>query len=247
LSELANYAAEISRNGGQPLYMQVTDHLRRQLISGVWRTDDNIPPINELASAFGVARVTIREAVKVLCDEGLLTAERGRGTKVTGRARGQRALKLETTLSALVASLQNDRPDLSNLAEGRQMPPAGETKGTPARAYHYIKRVHLRDDLRYCVIDLYLDTAIFEQAPMRFQVGLALPVLADLASEQIVSATQNIRFGKCSAEVSEQLRYPMGDPVAHIAREITDAQGRVIYFANVTYRADILEIGMALR
>lgn len=237
---------QISRSGGQPLYIQVTDVLREQLIRGVWKTGDILPPMDKIANSLKVARVTVREAIKVLCDEGLLNSERGRGTIVTKRARGQRPLKLEITLSALTKSLKKDRPNLTNLAEEIKAPPSAESKGILAPSYNYIKRVHLRDGLKYCVINLYLPTEIYELAPTRFQTQLALPVLIDLVANKIARVTQKVRFGKCNEEISKQLKYPIGDPVAYITREILDAEGKQIYFANVTYRADILEIDMEL-
>jgi GntR family transcriptional regulator len=236
----------LSRTSAQPLYMQVLDFLRVQLINGVWEPGDSLPPLNEVADALGVARVTIREAVKILCGEGILQSERGRGTIVTKRARGQRRHKLDMSFQTLLAALKNDHPDVANLDEGVENLDARPTKGELAHEYHYIKRVHLRDGLKYCVIDLYLDAEVYRRAPERFQNELALPVLAELMGERIARINQNVRFGKCSANDSVHLNYPTGDPIAHVTREIISDTGATIYFANVAYRADILEIEMEL-
>jgi GntR family transcriptional regulator len=237
---------QLSRSSAQPLYMQVLDFLRVQLINGVWKPGDSLPPLNKLADSLGVARVTIRDAVKILCDEGLLQSQRGRGTIVTKRARGQRRHKLEMSFQALLASLQHDHPDVGNLDEGVATLDGRPTTGTLAQEYHYIKRVHLRDGLKYCVIDLYLDADVYRRIPERFQNELALPVLAELMYEQIARINQSVRFAKCNAEDSAFLSYPTGDPIAHVTREIIDDAGKTIYFANVAYRADILEIEMEL-
>ena len=61
---------------------QVYEHLREQLISGVWKQGEKIPSENELAALFGVSRVTIRQALSRLNTLGLLETKLGEGTFV---------------------------------------------------------------------------------------------------------------------------------------------------------------------
>ncbi|MBN1286782.1 MAG: GntR family transcriptional regulator [Anaerolineae bacterium] len=70
--------------GAPPLYIQVSDILRRRLIDGVWEKDSLIPPEHQLCREFSVARGTVRQALDRLEQEGLLRREQGRGTFVTG-------------------------------------------------------------------------------------------------------------------------------------------------------------------
>ncbi|WDR05230.1 GntR family transcriptional regulator [Devosia rhodophyticola] len=235
-------AFQSSRRSGQPLYMQVVDHFRQHLTEGLWQPNDVLPSLDVLTETLGVARVTVRDAVKILADEGLLRPERGRGTIVTDKARGHRPLRLEARFDNLNSALRLDRPAVSNIAEGEDVPVIGDLPGTLADSYYFIRRVHLRDDLRYCLISLYLDYAIFDLAPERFRVELAIPVLNEIASGEIAHINQYVRFGKCDEETSVQLEYPAGDPVAHIRRVLRNAEDRIIYYAEVTYRADILEM-----
>ncbi|WDR03934.1 GntR family transcriptional regulator [Devosia algicola] len=214
-------AFQSSRRSGQPLYMQVVDHFRRHLTEGLWQPNDVLPSLDVLTEALGVARVTVRDAVKILADEGLLRPERGRGTIVTDKARGHRPLKLETKFDNLNSALRLDRPAVTNIAEGTGMPVIGDLPGTLANTYYYIQRVHLRDELRYCVISLYLDEAVFARSPDRFRVELAIPVLNEIAADDIAHVNQYVRFGKCDEDTSVQLEYPAGDPVAHIRRVIS--------------------------
>lgn len=232
---------ESSRRSGQPLYVQVVDHFRQHITQGLWRPGDIIPSLDHLAETLGVARVTVRDAVKILADEGLLLPERGRGTIVTIKARGHRPLRLETTMGRLNSALRLDRPAVTNIALGSETPVV-QVAGELAPSYQFIKRVHLRDELRYCVISLYLDREIYDLAPQRFMHELALPIISELAGDRIATVNQYVRFGKCDEETSLQLEYPSGDPVAHVRRVLRDRRDKIIYYAEVTYRADILEM-----
>jgi DNA-binding FadR family transcriptional regulator len=60
-----------------PLYVQLADMLREQIGSGVYRSGAALPPEDGIGRLFGVGRMTVRRAVAVLRQEGLLVTERG--------------------------------------------------------------------------------------------------------------------------------------------------------------------------
>lgn len=65
-----------------PLFDQVVEQLREQIASGRWPVGSRIPTEPELAERFGVARGTVREAVRALAHNGLLDIRQGSGTYV---------------------------------------------------------------------------------------------------------------------------------------------------------------------
>ena len=64
------------------LYNQLADILREKIYSHEWGVRSRIPSEHELMDLFGVARGTVRRALKMLVDEGLLVQQHGRGTFV---------------------------------------------------------------------------------------------------------------------------------------------------------------------
>ncbi|MEV5507335.1 FadR/GntR family transcriptional regulator [Streptomyces orinoci] len=65
-----------------PLAGQVIDQLRNQITSGEWPVGSRIPTEPELVEQLGVARNTVREAVRALAHNGLLDIRQGAGTFV---------------------------------------------------------------------------------------------------------------------------------------------------------------------
>lgn len=65
-----------------PLFDQVVGQLREQITSGRWPVGSRIPIEPELAEQLGVARGTVREAVRALAHNGLLDIRQGSGTYV---------------------------------------------------------------------------------------------------------------------------------------------------------------------
>jgi GntR family transcriptional regulator len=73
----------LNRTDGVALYVQVRETLREQMESGLLKPGERLPSEEELAAQFGVSRMTVRQGVSDLTDEGLLYRRRGIGTFVT--------------------------------------------------------------------------------------------------------------------------------------------------------------------
>src|SRR5262252_11089964 len=67
------------------VYKQIADHLRAAIAQGRLREGDQLPSEAQLMTHYGVARMTARNALRLLQDEGLITAEHGRGVYVRAR------------------------------------------------------------------------------------------------------------------------------------------------------------------
>ncbi len=75
---------------GRPASEIVADAIRHLIAAGNLKPRDRLPPERELAPALGAARVTVRAALRILSEEGLVTTERGRtgGTVVCDKNTG---------------------------------------------------------------------------------------------------------------------------------------------------------------
>jgi len=84
----------LDKNSPIPLYYQLRALLERQIHAGTWKPNDRIPPEDELALRYGVSKITVREALKLLSAAGLVRREQGRGTFVNAPrlTQGPRAL-----------------------------------------------------------------------------------------------------------------------------------------------------------
>ncbi|TCP29962.1 GntR family transcriptional regulator [Scopulibacillus darangshiensis] len=71
----------ITRKKG-PLYLQIKNILKDRILHGAYTIGTNIPPEPQLEEEFGVSKVTVRNAIKELVQEGYLEKRSGKGTKV---------------------------------------------------------------------------------------------------------------------------------------------------------------------
>ena len=120
------------------------------------------------------------------------------------------------------------------------------TDGNPARRYHFMKRVHSRDGVPYCVISIYLDNRIFRMAATRFRRETVVPVLLELPRVKIARASQTLAVSSADVEVAGHIGIPVNSPVAEVRRVCVDPEGIVIYLGLVTYRGDFVRLEMDL-
>ena len=67
---------------GSPVYIQIHNQIKKDIEAGVWAVGDRIPSERELALEFNVSRMTLRQAVQTLVEEGILERQVGAGTFV---------------------------------------------------------------------------------------------------------------------------------------------------------------------
>jgi len=78
--------APIDPRGRELSYVVVARRLRRRIDGGEWRDGAPIPSEPALTEWYGVSRTTVRSAIRILVDEGLLEVVPGKGTYVAPRA-----------------------------------------------------------------------------------------------------------------------------------------------------------------
>jgi GntR family transcriptional regulator len=236
------------RDSPMPRYAQLASLLRQRIARGQWNAGERLPSLDELRREFDVARVTVRQAVTLLQREGLVSAEQGRGTFVTGRPARERRLRLETDLRSLAEVYRDDKPELTLIDEETAAHPAldpGDGKAAPR--YRFLRRVHARDGEPYCVISIYLDERVFRMAPKRFRSETVIPVLLELPRLRIAGAHQTLRISVADVEVATHLGIALNAPVAEVRRVCKTGDDTVIYLGEVTYRGDYVHLQMDLK
>jgi GntR family transcriptional regulator len=85
-------------------YLQLASLFRRRIEAGDWPIGQQTPTVDDLAVECGVARATVRKALDMLEDEGLIERYRAKGTFVRQRPRQQLWCEVATDWSGLLAA-----------------------------------------------------------------------------------------------------------------------------------------------
>lgn len=82
--------------GKQPLYLQLAELIEKKILSKEYVLGTYIPSERELCESYGVSRMTVRKAISLLEENGLLSKIQGKGTIV-------RPTVLETPIDSIQA------------------------------------------------------------------------------------------------------------------------------------------------
>lgn len=66
-----------------PLYQQLAEDLRRKIREGVYPEGGQLPTESELSAEYDVSRITVRNAIKLLMEDKLVSSKQGKGTFVS--------------------------------------------------------------------------------------------------------------------------------------------------------------------
>jgi DNA-binding GntR family transcriptional regulator len=81
---------EVRHNAPEPPYQQLAEILAARIARGDWLPRHPIPSESQLIGEYGLARGTVRRAVRLLVEQGLAFTVKGRGTFVAEDRPGSR-------------------------------------------------------------------------------------------------------------------------------------------------------------
>lgn len=230
-----------------PLYYQLGSVLREQVASGRYRPGDRIPTEAELSAEYGVSRITVRQALAVLQDEGLITRSAGRGTFVSEPRAFKGAMTFEGSLSDLItmavettvrlldletigATFQQAR--LLHLAEGARL-----TRCT---------RLRFHNDAPLCYVVNLLPHEVGKRLRKTdWKKGSVLQALQRLGYH-VKDAEQSVRASLADATLARLLNIRIGAPVLSVDRLIYTTDGHPIEHTHTYYRSDIYALNVHL-
>ena len=147
-------AARRTAEDRQPKYLRIYAELRDRITSGRWPAGSSLPPQRDLAGEFGVSIMTLRQALQLLTDEGLVAARHGSGTYVAARYEYDLG-----HLRSFAADLAGQGAEISTrlLATGIITPPeqVGARLGGPGQVLQ-LRRLRLAGDRPLIVQTSYL-------------------------------------------------------------------------------------------
>ena len=82
-------------------YQQIYDTLKSEILDESLRSGDLIPPENQIAQQYGVNRSTVRKALQMLVNDGLVEKKPGKGSIVLSRDTAKKPLSPSPTASSV--------------------------------------------------------------------------------------------------------------------------------------------------
>jgi GntR family transcriptional regulator len=229
-----------------PLYIQVASVMRRRIETKQWRLGQKISTLVELEREFQVARVTVRQAIDMLREEGLLRSQQGLGTFVADNPTDRHWFNLATSWDALLESIRDNVPKRIKVNNPPPFPTLREGDGTIAPHYVFFRSVQYKDGEPYGVVSVHLADEIHRRNPEAFRQRPALTVLAGMKGVDIGHAHQTVVVDSADPITADFLRIGLGAPTAQCRCVVIDGKGVAIYVADITYRSEAIQLRIDL-
>jgi GntR family transcriptional regulator len=241
-------AAQVERLSAVPLYQQLFDILREEIVSGRLKADQRVATEFELMRRFGVSRTTVRQTIARLRKEGLIAVHRGKGTFV-GRG------KIESELSALTGFVE-DMQALGLTASARVLgvehvkasERAAESLALPrGEPVTKITRIRLAEavpvSFEYSFLPLELGRRVAEE---NLEVSPIFSLFEDKYGIVLGEALYRIEAARATRVVADALEIERGAPVLAIERTTYSITGQPVDFEQMFYRGDRIRYSMRL-
>ncbi|MCX6551611.1 MAG: GntR family transcriptional regulator, partial [Acidobacteria bacterium] len=222
-----------------PLYYQLANLLTEKIMSRELHTGDRLPTEVELVEQYGISRITVRQALRVLEQEGLIRREVGRGTFVTDYRPFTGALKVEGSLEDVISLGQNPVRVL-DVRTVKAEPDDAEKLGIPVGSpLVRATRIRMYHDEPYSYIVNDLPHEIGKRFQKNDWKGVVLKVIEEKLKPPLREAEQTVRASLADARLAQLLKTKVGAPLLAVERVVRTDHGRVVERVRIHYRSDI--------
>ena len=235
-----------------PLYYQIKHTIKNWILTKEYGAGAKIPSENELAELFKVNRLTVRQAISQLIQEGFLVPKRGKGTFVADNEKLFGSYDLEFTgfMDDLFYQISKTKT-LNVQMETIQAPALISEKlqlGSKTREVVRIKRVRLMQESPFAYTVNYLPEEIGTRVSEKelFHKPL-LQILEQDLGIPFTEAFQTIEASFADQELGSNLKILPGSPVLYVERTMYTSKKKPVELVQTTYRGDIYKYTVRLK
>ena len=219
----------IESEPGQSRYAALAVAMRARIVAGEWPPGSAIPAEQTLAAEHGVALGTMRRALDLLAEQGLVERVQGRGTFVRQGLSGAPMLRFFRFGAA-----DHEAPKSRILACEVLAAPTEVARALgcgPREQALRLKRLRSVGGHPALYEEIWLPLPLF--APLADSDSatwgdLLYPAFAERCGVQVHRAVDTIGFGSLGALHARALRLPAGHPCARVQRQAFDRSGRCV-------------------
>ncbi|WP_327298473.1 MULTISPECIES: GntR family transcriptional regulator [unclassified Streptomyces] len=223
-----------------PLWYQVSQSLRASILGRRPQDPLRLPTEEQLAGHYGVSVLTMRQALKELETEGLITRHRRRGTFIDPGARPSAPRRLLGSIDAIVAQQSGERTTV--LSHG-PAPVPGELAEHFPGLDEIVGYTRLRCDGESGEPTNWAENALRPEIAAAVRISdlerwPMTKVLRDGVGVRISRITDTVEARLADPVTAELLQVPLLSPILHYTGVTYDEAGQVVDVARIRYRGD---------
>ncbi len=227
----------VFRKSPLPRYYQLKEIMREKIRIGEWKPGDLIPSERELGEQYGISRMTARQAITELVNEGLFYREQGKGTFVSRHKITQQLIHLTGFTEDIRA--RGQRPGTKVLSAS--MDPADEVVAerlriNPGQLIFCVQRLRLADAEPLAIEKSHINFIGCERL-LEDDLGQnsLYRLLETKYGQPLMEAEQELEAGLIGNEEASLLNVSIGGPALFIRRTTYTERDQPIEYAKSVY------------
>jgi DNA-binding GntR family transcriptional regulator len=243
--------APVDLRSDDPLYLQVVRALKEEIVRGVYPVGSQLPPEDELKRHFSVSRHTVREALRRLREDNLVSSRQGSGTTVVSPSPSDSFVHEVTSINDLVTFAAGVRFAIESIelieVDRKLAAHIGVKSGDQWLAIQGYRNTE-GSELPVCRTEVYISREFAGVGRLLHRhAGPIFHLIEDMFGQPIVEVQQEIAAAPMSAEMAKGLRAKDEAMALEVRRIYKLASGRIALIAINTHPASRFRHSMTMR
>jgi DNA-binding GntR family transcriptional regulator len=244
-------AADQETSAAGPLYRQIVQTLKQEIVSGVYPVDSQLPTEGELRERFKVSRHTIREALRALREAGLVASRQGFGTTVLRPGSPRSYIHEVASINDLIELANATKYDVAaseivtaDSALAATFGGASGARWLRIEGYRYAPQ----DPRPVCWTEVHVHGDFAGVARLLGRrSGPIYLLIEDLYGETVAEVEQSIRASEAPAAIAATLGVKPGGTVIEVRRVYRMSSGVVGVLSQNLYPPERFHLDMKMR
>ncbi len=240
-----------SEKSDDPLYLQISRTLKKEIVGGVYPVGSQLPTEDVLCARFSVSRYTVREALRRLREDNLISSRQGAGTTVIPSRSSDSYVHDVMSINDLVSWSVGKRFVIEfmemTVLDDTLASHAGLTSG---EEWLVVRGIGVEDgvDLPVCWAEYFIrrDFAAVGRLLQR-HTGPIFPLIEDLFGQRIVEVHQETSATLIPAALAGSLKVKAGTAALEVRRTYRMTNGEIAQVTLSTSPAERFRHSMTLR
>jgi GntR family transcriptional regulator len=236
---------------GDHRYIQVARTLRKEIVDGVFPVGSQLPTEHQLCQRFSVSRYTVREALRRLREDNLVSSRPRAGTMVVPRPSSHSYVQDVVSINDLLAFATGARFAIESIAmvtvDAELAQRSGLKVGEQWLAVRGFRRAE-GADAPVCRTEYYINRAFAAVGRMlQNHTGPIFPLIEDLFGLSIVEVRQEISAVQVGVELAGALKVEPGTPALEMQRTYSTSDGEIAQVTVNTHPGARFRHSMTMR
>ena len=225
-----------------PIYIQIHNQMRKDIEEGVWKVGERIPSERDLALQFKVSRMTLRQAVQTLVDEGILERKVGSGTYVSSKKVQESMVGIASFTDIMLS--QGKKPTSKTISyhvKSASVSEAEKLKLTEETLVLRMERIRYADDIPIC---FEVATIPFNLVEHLSKLEITRSLYKALENEKelrVGHAEQTVSAMLASERIAEYLEIKRGEAILRLKQISYSTEGLPFEYVRSQYVGERFE------